>query len=140
MTENIKLQQARRTAGVILSLAWPTVVEEVLATAVQYIDTAMVGTLGTQATATVGATTSVGWLVFSSISALSIGFLALIARAYGAGEEEQARKAVSQAVFITLVVGILSTLLLLGVSGYVPGWMQVDAPIRPLASAYFFIR
>lgn len=139
MIGNIKLQQARRTAGVIMSLAWPTIVEEVMATAVQYIDTAMVGALGTQATAAVGATTTVGWLVFSSISALSIGFLAFIARAHGAGEEEKARKAVSQAVLVTLVVGLLSTLLLLGLSGHIPAWMQVEQSIRPLASAYFFI-
>ena len=38
----------------ILTLAWPTMLEQVMQTAVQYIDTAMVGTLGTQATAAVG--------------------------------------------------------------------------------------
>ena len=40
-------------AAPILSLALPTMLEQFLATAVQYIDTAMVGTLGTQATAAV---------------------------------------------------------------------------------------
>ena len=48
----------------ILALAWPTMLEEVMQTAVQYIDTAMVGALGTQATAAVGATSTVGWLKF----------------------------------------------------------------------------
>ena len=70
----------------IFALAWPTMLEELLQTAVQYIDTAMVGTLGTEATAAVGATTTINWLVSSSISALSIGFLAFIAKACGAGE------------------------------------------------------
>ena len=37
----------------ILALAWPTMLEQLLQTAVQYIDTAMVGSLGTQATAAV---------------------------------------------------------------------------------------
>ena len=55
-------------------------------TAVQYIDTAMVGSLGTSATAAVGATSTVNWLVNSSLSALGVGFLAFIARALGAGE------------------------------------------------------
>ena len=36
---------------VIFALAWPTMLEQLLQTAVQYIDTAMVGSLGTQATA-----------------------------------------------------------------------------------------
>ncbi|MBP1551160.1 MAG: MATE family efflux transporter, partial [Oscillospiraceae bacterium] len=48
---------------VILALAWPTVVEQAMQTAVQYIDTAMVGSLGTQATAAVGATSTVNWLI-----------------------------------------------------------------------------
>ena len=33
---------------VIFALAWPTMLEQFLQTAVQYIDTAMVGSLGTQ--------------------------------------------------------------------------------------------
>ena len=50
----------------IFALAWPTMLEELLQTAVQYIDTAMVGSLGTQATAAVGATSTVNWLVSST--------------------------------------------------------------------------
>ena len=34
--------------SVILALAWPTMLEQLLLTAVQYIDTAMVGSLGTR--------------------------------------------------------------------------------------------
>ena len=44
---------------VIFALAWPTMLEQFLQTAVQYIDTAMVGSLGTQATAAVGSTSTV---------------------------------------------------------------------------------
>ena len=70
--------------GTILSLAWPTMLEQLMQTAVQYIDTAMVGSLGTQATAAVGATSTVNWLIGSSVSALGVGFLSFIAQAYGA--------------------------------------------------------
>lgn len=45
--------------GIIFSMAWPTMLQELMQTAVQYIDTAMVGSLGTQATAAVGATGTV---------------------------------------------------------------------------------
>ena len=48
------------TLPLILALAGPTMLEQLLATAVQYIDTAMVGALGTSATAAVGATTTIG--------------------------------------------------------------------------------
>jgi len=125
--------------GIILALAWPTMLEQLMQTAVQYIDTAMVGSLGTAATASVGATTTVGWLIGSTISAFGVGFLAFIARACGAGDREAAARSVSQAVLVVLLAGIVFTILPLSLSGMVPVWMQVDEAIRPLASRYFFI-
>ena len=125
--------------GIILALAWPTMLEELLLTAVQYIDTAMVGALGTYATAAVGATTTVNWLVNSTISALSIGFLAFIARACGAGDRESASKASAQSVMMVLVVGTVATILTVGLSGQIPTWMQVDEAIRQDASRYFLV-
>ena len=123
----------------ILALAWPTMLEQLMQTAVQYIDTAMVGSLGTHATAAVGATTTVNWLVGSTISALGVGFLSFIARAYGAGDKKAASKAVSQAVIVTFIAGTFFTALTLGLSGLVPVWMQVDPAIQDLAAKYFFI-
>ena len=126
-------------AGVILSLAWPTMLEQLMQTAVQYIDTAMVGALGTQATAAVGATSTVTWLIGSSTAALGIGFLAFIAKAYGAGNEDVATRASAQAVLTVLVIGSLFTAVCLGLSEQIPVWMQVEESIRPLTSRYFFI-
>lgn len=125
--------------GVILTLAWPTMLEQLMQTAVQYIDTAMVGSLGTSATAAVGATSTVNWLVNSSLSALGVGFLAFIARALGAGEGKRARRAAMQAVLAVLCMGSLFTAVTLSMSGVIPALMQVEPAIRPLASAYFFI-
>lgn len=123
----------------ILSLAWPTMMEQLMQTAVQYIDTAMVGSLGTQATAAVGATTTINWLLNSTVSALSIGFLAYVSQACGAGDHKRARGASGQAVLATLFVGILFTVLTLSLSNHVPVWMQVEPEIQPLAASYFFI-
>ncbi len=125
--------------GVIMALAWPTMLEQLVQTAVQYIDTAMVGSLGTQATAAVGATTTVNWLFGSSISALGVGFLAFIARMLGAGDMEKAKRAVSQSVLTVLVVGTAFTVLTLSLSGVIPALMQVEESIRVLSGQYFFI-
>ena len=92
MNRKERQQAAWTTAATIMTLAWPTIVEQVMQTAVQYIDTAMVGSLGTQATAAVGATSTIAWLVGSIFSALGVGFLALIAKACGAGDLEAAKK------------------------------------------------
>lgn len=123
----------------ILTLAWPTMLQELLQTAVQYIDTAMVGSLGTAATAAVGATTTINWLVNSTISALGIGFLALISQAYGAGNKDLAKRAGAQAVLLTAISGVAFTALCLGLSPVVPVLMQVDPEIRNLSAAYFFV-
>lgn len=124
---------------VIITLAWPTMLEQLLQTAVQYIDTAMVGSLGTEAVASVGSTTTVNWLIGSTVSAIGVGFLAFISQAIGAGENEKARRATGQAALAVLVSGILFTTVALSLSGVIPAWMQVEEHVRPEASKYFFI-
>jgi len=131
--------QSRPVLLTILLLAWPTMLEQVLQTAVQYIDSAMVGQLGAEATAAVGSTSTVGWMVGSSISALGVGFLAYISRSWGAKRYNDAARAVGQVVLATLVCGILFTIIPLSIAKYVPVWMQVDPAIRETASRYFFI-
>ena len=134
-----KNKESMAMIGIILSLAWPTIIEQIMQTAVQYIDTAMVGSLGTQATAAVGATSTVGWLLFSSISACSIGFLSYIAQACGANDRPAAQRAVSQAVLVTLILGTVFTIFPVALSRQVPVWMQVDESIQELSATYFFI-
>lgn len=124
---------------VIFTLAWPTMLEEILSTAVQYIDTAMVGSLGTKATAAVGSTSTVNWLVYSTVYALGVGFLAYISQAMGRGDSDRVKKAVMQAMITAAVMGTVFTVLVLSVSKAVPVWMNVDEEIRDLAARYFFV-
>ena len=138
MQKNKKLINTALVAT-IFSLAWPTMLEELMQTAVQYIDTAMVGTLGTDATAAVGSTTTVNWLILTTVSALGIGFLSFISRALGAGDETGARKASAQAVMAVIVSGVVFTVLTVSLSNYVPKWMQVDMNIQDMAARYFRI-
>lgn len=123
----------------IWSLAWPTMLEETLHTAVQYIDTAMVGTLGTAAVAAVGSTTTVNWLVGGSMGAVGVGFLSYISQARGSGDAARARRASAQAVFVAALLGLFLTALALLLAPVVPSLMQVDKEICPTASRYFAI-
>ncbi|MCH5203989.1 MAG: MATE family efflux transporter [Oscillospiraceae bacterium] len=124
---------------IILTLSLPTMLEQLLHTAVQYIDTAMVGSLGTSATAAVGATSTVSWLVGSTISAIGVGFLAFISQHMGSGEEDKARKASGQAVLAVIVAGVFFTVLTTLLSSQIPVWMSVDENIRDIAARYFLI-
>ena len=129
----------RTMLGTVFALAWPTMLEQLTQTAVQYVDTAMVGALGTEATAAVGATGTVNWMIGSVVSAIGIGFLAFIARQIGAGSPERARKASAQACMMTLILGLVLTAVTVMSARQVPVWMQVDPAIRNLAARYFLI-
>ena len=139
MNETAKRKRMLGLLVPVLALAWPTMLEEAMQTAVQYIDTAMVGRLGTYATAAVGSTATVNWLVGTSIHAFAIGFLAYISQALGAGQVEKARAASAQSVLAVLVNGVFFTVVTVGLSSSVPAWMQVEPELRPLAARYFRI-
>lgn len=124
---------------VLLALSWPTMLEQLMQSCVQYIDTAMVGSLGTTATAAVGSTTTVNWLIGSTISSLGVGFLSYISQMLGAKQVDKAKNAIAQSFVVVAVVGIAFTVITTAISPFVPVWMNVDKPIRPIASRYFLI-
>lgn len=124
---------------VIFALAWPTMLEQAMSTAVQYVDAAMVGRLGAAATAAVGVTTTINWMIGSTVSALGVGFLSFIARAYGAGDKQRAARTSGQAVLAALLSGLVFTALPLALFRKVPVWMQADPAFQDTAAWYFFI-
>ena len=139
MIEQDRSNRLKKLLPVVFALAWPTMLEELMQTAVQYIDTAMVGRLGTYATAAVGSTATINWLVGTTIYAFAIGFLAYISQSLGAGETNKARAASAQAVLAVLITGSFFTVLTAALSPFVPTWMQVDPELRETASRYFLI-
>ena len=123
----------------IFALAWPTVLEQILITAVSYVDTAMVGRYSDNASAIVGCTMTVNWLIGGIVSAIAVGFLSFIARAVGANEHELVKRAAAQATSMALISGILLTVIVLPIAKFIPGWMNADIAIREKAGTYFFI-
>lgn len=59
-------------------LGAPTILEQALQTIVAYVDTAMVGQIGAIASAAVGLTTTVNWLLNGILFAVSMGMLSFI--------------------------------------------------------------
>ncbi len=123
----------------ILYLAWPAIVQEGLNVIVSYADTAMVGALGANASAAVGLTISVVWLISSIALGFGTGVLAICAQADGAGDKERMQKAGQQALYLTLAVGGILTVICLAISPFLPTWLGADEAIRAEAAAYFRI-
>lgn len=123
----------------LIALSVPTVIEELLSTLLQYVDTAMVGQLGEDATAAVSVTTTVSWLMNSIPAALSVAVLAMIAKAVGSGDEEKVRRISRHCALAVPLIGIVLCTAALCLSPYIPVWMGAEKSIRGQASFYFFM-
>ena len=122
-----------------MRLSVPVMMEEALGTAVQYVDTAMVGHLGPQASAAVGMTSTVTWLVYSPLWALGVAIMAVIARAMGAGDIGMAKRAGAQSLWMAGLVGLLLGGITTAISPFLPAWMGAEASLHADASMYFRI-
>ena len=136
---NLKNSYSMTLLRTLVTLSIPTIVEEVLATLLQYVDTAMVGQLGEQATASVSITTTVTWLFNSIPGAIGTAVLILISKAAGAGDREQVKKLSQQALFLSVIFGVLLGAASVGISPFVPAWMGAEPAIQQQASQYYFI-
>ena len=104
----------------LISLSIPTILEEILSTLLQYVDTAMVGHLGEKATAAVSTTTTIGWLIHSIPGAIAVSMLALASKANGAGEEKKLKKLAGQSIVYAFAIGIILPLPCLHI--FLSGW------------------
>ena len=122
----------------IFLLAWPTVLEQLLQTAVNYVDTAMVGSIGTTATAAVSVCSPAIWLLMGTTAGAAVGYSVITARRVGEGRTEDARETIRQAVLAVGVLGLVLTLLVeLVIAPKLPYWMKTEAEVASQAVAYF---
>jgi len=131
------LDQSRPPWAVIITLAWPTIAEQLLQVMVTFVDSAMVGSLGASATASVSVPTSTIWLVNGWMNAFAIGFGVLMARSLGGGQGERARKIVYQSLLTALPFGILLTVVFIQVAQILPPWIAEEQEVITQAQAYY---
>lgn len=117
-------------------LAWPAILEQILATLASYVDTAMVGSLGAGATAAVGINAPVVWLLNGTMQGVGVGYSVLVAHAIGARDEGRVRHLIVQSVLAILACGLTLFTLFLALSGLVPRWLGAQPEVLPHAVAY----
>lgn len=123
----------------LIFLSVPAMTEEILNTLLQYVDTAMVGHLGENATAAVSTTTTIGWLIGGFLHSIGIALLALMSRSVGAGDDDRVKRLAHQAVVLTVLIGAMVGGVFLFLARYIPRWMSADVAVRHDAYMYFFI-
>ena len=129
----------RDTAAVALMLSIPSILEQVVVTAMEYIDAAMVGHIGAEATASIGIVSSSTWLLHGVLVGLYTAFSIQIAQYLGADRQTDARGVLRQAMLFNLAAGLAAAAFGIGISRFLPGWLGADASLQANASAYFAI-
>ena len=120
----------RSTLASVLFLAWPAIIEQIMLTLVQYVDTAMVGSLGSNATAAVGVTSSTTWLFNGFFNAAAIGFSVQVAQHLGAGRQEDAKRVTWQSLRFVGIFGVLMGAIAFVLSFFLPAMLGADPSIR----------
>ena len=134
-------KQTWKTLAQQLRLVWqlslPAILTQITTIAMQYIDSAMVGALGADASAAIGLVASSTWLFGGVTTAVSAGFSVQVAHRIGAGEDTEARTVVRHGLAAALTLAALLALLGLGICRQLPCWLGGGAEICADASAYF---
>ena len=121
----------------ILLLSLPAILSQVSSTVMQYIDASMVGSLGADASASIGLVSSTTWMFGGVAFAAITGFTVQVAHAIGAKDLLHARNIMKQGfivgeifVFILMIIGV-------SISFQLPIWLKGTESIQYSASMYF---
>ena len=129
----------RQQMWLTVQLSIPSIVAQVSAIAMQYIDAAMVGRLGADAAASIGLVSTTTWLFWGMCSAAATGFSVQVAHHVGGGRLAEARSVLRQALVAVVLFSSLLALAGAAISGSLPVWLGGTEEINSHSSAYFLI-
>lgn len=108
MKKYVKDMTVGNPTGLLLSFMLPMVIGNVFQQFYSMVDSIIVGQyVGADALAAIGATSSLNFLVFSLCGGMSNGIGIVISQQFGAGRDEGVKKAIANAAYIMLAVGIV---------------------------------
>lgn len=132
MTQGEKLR-------LIVSLSIPSILAQISATVMFFIDASMVGHLGAKATAAIGLVETTTWLLGGLASAANMGFSVQVAHFIGANDFKAARRVLRQSLVCCLLWSLMLSLASIAVHSYLPYWLGGSEEIAHDASLYFMI-
>lgn len=105
-TEVIKNQTVltnKEKINIIIQLSIPTILSQISSILMQYIDAAMVGHLGPNASASIGIVSTSSWLLSGLCSAMATSFAVQVAQLIGANQNQKARRTFRLAIITSLI-------------------------------------
>ena len=121
------------------TLSYPAILAQLSSIIMQYIDAAMVGRLGAEASAAIGLVSSSTWLFNGVCSAAVTGFTVQAAQYIGAKNNKGARGVMKGAFLVALAFSVFLALVGAAVSGILPRWLSDGADISRDAGLYFLV-
>jgi len=129
----------REKLWLIVSLSIPSILAQISATVMFFIDASMVGHLGAKASAAIGLVETTGWLMGGLASAANMGFSVQVAHFIGANDFEAARRVLRQSLICCLIWTLIISLTSVVISPSLPYWLGGTEDIAHDASLYFAI-
>lgn len=139
LIRNGKPMNLRQQLHLTAQLSMPAVIAQVSSIVMQYIDASMVGSLGADASASIGLVSTTTWLFWGVCTSAAMGFSVQVAHHIGAGNTKAARSVLRQSVVVALAFSLILAAVGCGISGPLPGWLGGDVSIAGDASLYFLI-
>ena len=123
----------------VIKLSIPAILAQLTTVVMQYIDAAMVGSIGANASAAIGLVSTSTWLLNGLCSSLAIGFSVQIAQLVGSNRDGDARNVFRQALVICLSFALFVSALASLISPFLPKWLGGKKEILNDSSKYFLI-
>lgn len=123
----------------VLKLSVPGMLAQLSAILMQYIDAAMAGALGADASAAIGLVSSSTWVLMSLQHALGIGFTVQTAHAAGAGDKDRAKNLLCNSLICSTVFCLFILMTGVCLSFKLPLWLGASPQIYSDAFWYFLI-
>lgn len=121
----------------VIALSVPAILAEISSIVMQYIDAAMVGSLGENASAAIGLVIASTWLMNGLCVSMATGYSVQVAHLVGAERYEEARSVTRQGLLTAILFGLLLCALGAGLSRPLPRWLGGAEDVAADASAYF---
>ena len=118
-------------------LSFPSMLAQLVHIMMQYIDASMVGSLGAQASASIGLVSTSIWLFGSLCAAVSVGFYVQVAHKIGANDFAGAREVLRQSFMACILFALVLGCIGVSISHYLPHWLGGGEDICHDASLYF---
>ena len=122
-----------------LFLCGPAILAQLASVVLEFIDAAMVGSLGAAPAASIGLVSTSTWLCNGFCIALSQGFSVQVAHRIGAGDFAGARNVLRQGLTVVTLFSFLLGIAAASIAGPLPGWLGGEEAIRSDGTAYFRI-